>query len=113
MDTIRDAFRKVAGAVMKANPKGRPIDKDGKIYLDPTPIAPPLGYNRPKPMYETIREMVRAEATRLAAQTGVETFEDADDFLHVLLTVSVMRSRPLEQHAPRLFSGGQRAGPIG
>ena len=51
--------------------------------------------------------------TRAAAEQLVRGIEDADDFLNVLLAVSVMRSRPLEQHAPRLFSGGQRAGPIG
>lgn len=78
--TIREAFREVVGPIMKRNPKGRPIDENGKIYLDPTPIAPPLGFKRHKPLYETIREQVRAESLRLAQASEVESFDDADDF---------------------------------
>lgn len=54
---------------------------DGREYLDPTPIAPPIGYKRQPSLSDQIREMVRNE--RLQAEleaAGLETFEDADDF---------------------------------
>lgn len=79
--SVREAFRAILSPIIKTNPKGRPIDQHGRVYLDPTPVAPPVGYVRHKPMHETIREMVRSEALRQAAENaGLETFEDADDF---------------------------------
>lgn len=54
---------------------------DGREYLDPTQIAPPIGYTRQKSLAEQIREMVRSENLRhLAEQAGHESFEEADDF---------------------------------
>lgn len=54
---------------------------DGSEKLDPTPIAPPIGYQRQVPLHLQIREMVRSEALRQAAEAaGAETFEEADDF---------------------------------
>lgn len=52
-----------------------------KEHLDPTPIAPPVGYRKSPSLREQIREMVRSErlAQELAA-SGYETFEEADDF---------------------------------
>lgn len=57
------------------------INLDGSESLDPTPMAPPVGYRRQPSLAEQIREMVRSEklAQELAA-TGAETFEEADDF---------------------------------
>lgn len=57
------------------------LDLRGAEILDPTPIAPPIGYKRQPTMVEHIRAMVRNE--RLAqelAEQGVETFEESDDF---------------------------------
>lgn len=54
---------------------------DGREYLDPTPIAPPIGYTRTKSLAEQIRDMVRSENLRqLAEAAGHESFEEADDF---------------------------------
>lgn len=51
------------------------------LQPDPTPMQPPLGYKRQPSMVEHIRNMVRSEHLRLAAeQSGAETFEEADDF---------------------------------
>ena len=57
------------------------LDARGAEVLDPTPMAPPVGYRRQPSLAEQIREMVRSE--RLAAEVeaaGAETFEEADDF---------------------------------
>lgn len=49
--------------------------------VDSTPVAPPVGYQRSVPLHLQIREMVRSEALRQAAESAdMETFEEADDF---------------------------------
>lgn len=49
--------------------------------VDPTPMAPPIGYIKRESLFDTVREMVRSEALRQAAEeSGLETFEEADDF---------------------------------
>lgn len=56
-------------------------DEHGRELPDPTPIAPPIGYKRNPTIAEQIRDMVRSEQLRQAAeQSGMETFEEADDF---------------------------------
>jgi len=66
--------RRVKGAHLK-------FDGEGREIMDPTPIAPPLGYKRSKSISEQIREMVRSEKLRQEAEAeGYESFEDADDF---------------------------------
>lgn len=57
------------------------LHPDGTQVLDPTPLAPPIGYKKHPSMVEIVRDMVRRE--RLAAEAeaaGMETFEEADDF---------------------------------
>lgn len=57
------------------------IDEDGREVLDPTPMEPPLGWKRQPSLAEQIRDMVRSEQLRAAAEAqGMETFEEADDF---------------------------------
>lgn len=57
------------------------LDGHGREVLDPTPMAPPIGYTRQVPLHLQIREMVRSEALRQAAEAeGMESFEEADDF---------------------------------
>lgn len=57
------------------------IGKDGVEYLDPTPMAPPIGYKPEDPLRVKIREMIQSEALRFYAdQEGHDTFEEADDF---------------------------------
>lgn len=54
---------------------------EGAEQPDPTPMSPPIGYNRQPTMIEHIRNMVRSEELRrAAAAAGAETFDEADDF---------------------------------
>lgn len=44
-------------------------------------VAPPIGYKKQPSMVDHIRQMVRSEQLRMAAEAaGAETFEEADDF---------------------------------
>lgn len=57
------------------------LDKTGAEIMDPQSLAPPLGFVRRPPLAEQIRDMVRSEHLRQAAEgSGLETFEEADDF---------------------------------
>lgn len=58
------------------------LTPDGSAIIpDPTPIAPPLGYVKQPSITERIRDMVRSEHLRRAAEeAGAETFEEANDF---------------------------------
>lgn len=54
---------------------------DGSEVLDPTPMAPPIGYVKQPSMVEIVRNMVRSEKLALlAAEAGMETFEESEDF---------------------------------
>lgn len=54
---------------------------DGSEILDPTPMAPPIGYVKQPSMVEIVRNMVRSERLALAAEeAGLETFEESEDF---------------------------------
>lgn len=60
---------------------GRPLTPFGSEILDPTPIAPPIGYKRQPTMVEYIRNMVRSERLRAEAEAlGMESFEESEDF---------------------------------
>lgn len=52
----------------------------GLEYLDPTPVAIPVGAQRPESLAETIRRLVRNDLSINAAQAGLETFEESIDF---------------------------------
>lgn len=57
------------------------MTKLGYSRLDPTPIAPPLGYKKQPSLVEQIRHMVKSEAlAAAAAAAGAETFEESEDF---------------------------------
>lgn len=65
--------------IQKLKDKG--YDKDGNIILDPTPMAPPIGYKKAPSMVEIVRDMVRSERlAQEARDAGHETFEEAEDF---------------------------------
>lgn len=49
-------------------------------YPDPTPCAMPLGCERPEPLADMIRRLVRNEWSAQAAEAGEETFDEANDF---------------------------------
>lgn len=48
--------------------------------VDPTPIAPPIGYKKQPTIWEQQRAMIRSELSRQAEAQGFETFEESDDF---------------------------------
>lgn len=54
-------------------------DARGYEIPDPTPVAPAIGHRPGPTLREQIRAMV-AEASREAAQAGLESLEEADDF---------------------------------
>lgn len=57
------------------------LDKNGHEVVSSIPVEPPLGYKKQPTMIEHIRNMVRSEHLRVAAERmGAETFEEADDF---------------------------------
>lgn len=57
------------------------FDEEGRELMDPTPIAPPIGYRKSPSISEQIRTMIRSEKLRQEAEeAGYETFEEADDF---------------------------------
>lgn len=57
------------------------LHPDGTPVLDPTPLAPPIGYKKQPSMVEIVRDMVRSERLAQAAlEADHETFEEADDF---------------------------------
>lgn len=59
----------------------RGLHPDGTPILDPTPIAPPIGYKKHPSMVEIVRDMVRSEKLAAeAAAAGHETFEESEDF---------------------------------
>lgn len=64
----------------KSMSRGLTADGSEEIPSDEI-IAPPLGYKKQPSMVEHIRNMVRSEQLRVAAEkAGAETFEEADDF---------------------------------
>lgn len=84
MLTIVDGLRRklrFSLADYKAKLSARLQTVGGSEVPSEVPLAPPLGYIRQPTMVEHIRNMVRSEHLRLAAEAaGAESFEDADDF---------------------------------
>lgn len=55
------------------------LNKRGHEILDSTPVAVPIQFKRSPTQQEQFRRWLRAESL-MAAQSGQETFEEADDF---------------------------------
>lgn len=54
---------------------------EGAEVPDPTPLEPPLGWFKQPSMVDHIRNMIRGENLRRAAEeAGLETMDEADDF---------------------------------
>lgn len=57
------------------------LSPTGGEILDPTPIAPPVGFSQQPSMAEYIRDLIRSEKlAQEAAEAGMETFEESEDF---------------------------------
>lgn len=52
----------------------------GLEYLDPTPVAIPVGAQRPESLADTMRRLIVNELSTNAARAGLETFEESIDF---------------------------------
>jgi len=55
-------------------------DSQGREIPDDTPVAMPLGFDRPEDISETIRRLVQNELSAQADERGDETFLEANDF---------------------------------
>ncbi len=64
--------------IMAANDKNRPY-QGNRFYPDPTPVAPPAGYQKQPSMIDIIKNQVEA-LSREMGEAGHETFEEANDF---------------------------------
>lgn len=59
------------------------LDDNGSEVLDDTPVAIPVRFQRQPTILQEIldtRNLIRNEMSRMAAEEGNETFEEADDF---------------------------------
>lgn len=56
------------------------LTEDGREILDPTPIAPPLGFIKQPSLHELMRAMVLEHHAAIARGQDPESFEEADDF---------------------------------
>lgn len=57
------------------------LDEFGREILDPTPIAPPVGYRKEESIFDHVRNLIRSERLALEAEmAGAETFEESEDF---------------------------------
>lgn len=55
-------------------------DEFGREVPDTTPVEMPLGFKRPKPLQQIVREMIQREFSEQADAEGKETFDEANDF---------------------------------
>lgn len=56
------------------------FDELGREVPDPVPMEIPAGFRRPESTTEAIQRIIRTTLSRHAADVGMETFEEAEDF---------------------------------
>lgn len=57
-----------------------PLDENGHEVPDPRPMQIPAGFKRPETLQEQVQRLIRGEMSRRAAEQGMETFEESEDF---------------------------------
>lgn len=79
---LLDLFKNRPRNAEKFDAEGVQIHNErGHEIPDPTPMQPPLGYNRQPSLAQQMREMIMShELAKAAAAADMETFEEADDF---------------------------------
>lgn len=60
--------------------RGRRLNSAGAEILDPTPIAPPVGFKKQPSMFDIQRDMLHQAMRELAEAQGKETLEESLDF---------------------------------
>lgn len=55
-------------------------DAHGREMPDPTPVAMPVGFQRPESLVDLMKRLIRTEVSQTAHDAGTETFEEANDF---------------------------------
>ena len=60
------------------HPKNRAF-RGSQQFMDPTPVAPPVGYEKQPSMIDIIKQQV-AQVSLSAQDEGFETIDDANDF---------------------------------
>lgn len=53
---------------------------DGREHPDPTPVELPVGYTAPLTVQEMVQQYIRQEVSSQAAQVGLGTFDEENDF---------------------------------
>lgn len=56
------------------------LDADGHEVPDPRPLTLPSGFKRPETLAEQVQRLVRNHLSRIAEESGAESFEEAEDF---------------------------------
>lgn len=79
---VSDAVKRMRAALAYKNKKlDRPMTDKGGEILDPTVVAPPVGFVPRESIFDRVREAVRHEQMLLAAERdGKESYFEANDF---------------------------------
>lgn len=56
------------------------LDKNGREWLDQTPIECPVPFTRPEPIHLRLRRIVEQYHQEMKDASEYESFDDADDF---------------------------------
>lgn len=56
------------------------LDKEGREWLDQTPVEIPIPFTRPEPIHLRLRRIVERYHQEMKDAEEYETFDDADDF---------------------------------
>lgn len=56
------------------------LDKEGREWLDQTPVEIPIPFTRPEPIHLSLRRIVKRYHQEMRDAEEYESFEDADDF---------------------------------
>ena len=56
------------------------LDKEGREWLDQTPVEIPIPFTRPEPIHLRLRRIVEQYHQEMRDANEYESFQDADDF---------------------------------
>lgn len=85
------------------------LDERGREVPDPRPVEWPADLRRPLTIQEEIQRFVRVELSKVAAEDGMETFEESDDFVVDDEEEYVSPYEMTEMQEERAFSPAERS----